>query len=118
MHSRGFFALGRQRSWRRIDRDAPTGTDRTARGRRLAGEPARLGELKRRFQRHRADDGFAAFVGRQAVLALARAERELVGLQYKVPRLVVEELEASARFRERLAALAASLDKPVQQVAR
>jgi glycerol-3-phosphate O-acyltransferase len=84
----------------------------------IAGEPARLTELRKRHQRNRTDDGLATFVGRQAVLALERAERNTVGLQYKVPKLVVEELMASGRFRERIAALAASLDRPQQEVGR
>ena len=83
----------------------------------IAGEPAKLSDLKNRFQNDSADDGFGAFVGRQAVLALERSERQHVGLQYKVPRLVVEEIEASARFRERIAALAASLDRSQHEVA-
>ena len=36
--------------------------------------------------------GFTDFVARQATLALERAESQLVGAQYKVPRLVREEL--------------------------
>ncbi len=84
----------------------------------LTGEPARVTELRRRFEQQPTADGFAAFVGRQAVLALARAERALAGLQYKVPRLVVEEISASARFRERIAELARSLKRPEPEVAR
>ena len=83
----------------------------------LAGEPARLSELRRRFAKSPTEDGFAAFVGRQAQLALARAERTLVGLRYKVPRLVVEEIETSAHFRERIAQLADQLDRPEPDVA-
>jgi glycerol-3-phosphate O-acyltransferase len=84
----------------------------------LAGEPARLTELRERFEDSRDEDGFAAFVSRQARLALARAERVHAGLQYKVPRLVVEELEASPRFRERLNALAGELNRPAADVTR
>jgi glycerol-3-phosphate O-acyltransferase len=83
----------------------------------LAAEPARLSELKERFAKAPTEDGFGAFVGRQAQLALARAERALVGLQYKVPRLVVEEIETSAKFRERIAELAKYLDRPQEEVA-
>ncbi|HEY2436436.1 MAG TPA: glycerol-3-phosphate 1-O-acyltransferase, partial [Solirubrobacteraceae bacterium] len=83
----------------------------------LAAEPARLSELRERFAKAPAEDGFGAFVGRQAQLALARAERELVGLQYKVPRLVVEEIETSARFKEQIAELAQYLDRPQAEVA-
>jgi glycerol-3-phosphate O-acyltransferase len=83
----------------------------------LAAEPARLSELKDRFAKAPTEDGFGAFVGRQAQLALARAERELVGLQYKVPRLVVEEIETSSQFRAKVAELAAYLDRPEAEVA-
>mgnify|MGYP001205415111 CR=1 FL=1 len=83
----------------------------------LTGEPARLTDLRARFERQPTADGFAAFVRRQAVLALARAERTLAGLQYKVPQLVVEEILASARFRDRIAHLAEQLGRPEAEVA-
>jgi glycerol-3-phosphate O-acyltransferase len=83
----------------------------------VAAEPARLSELRARFTGNEQTEGFAAFVGRQAVLALERAERQLLGLQYKVPRLVVDEIEASAGFRERIAELAAKLGRPEDEVA-
>jgi glycerol-3-phosphate O-acyltransferase len=83
----------------------------------LAGEPALLSELRMRFAKAPTEDGFGAFVGRQAQLALARAERAVVGLEYKVPRLVVEEIETSARFKERVAELADYLDRPEAEVA-
>jgi glycerol-3-phosphate O-acyltransferase len=83
----------------------------------VAAEPARLKELQSRFTKSPSEDGFAAFVWRQAVLALARAERDVEGLQYKVPRLVVEEIEASSDFRQRLDRLAEKLDRPEQDVA-
>ncbi len=82
----------------------------------LTGEPARVTELRQRFERQPTADGFAAFVGRQAVLALARAERALAGLQYKVPQLVVEEISTSARFRGRIGELAERLERPVHEV--
>ena len=51
------------------------------------------------------DDGdardLATFVARQALLALERAEYRVRGARYKVPRLVREELMASAAFRRR-----------------
>jgi glycerol-3-phosphate O-acyltransferase len=84
----------------------------------IAAEPARLTELKQRFDSNPDHDGFPAFVSRQAQLALARAERVHTGLQYKVPRLVVEELEASSRYREKLNELAAGLGRPEEEVAR
>jgi glycerol-3-phosphate O-acyltransferase len=83
----------------------------------IAGEPAPLSELRSRFESSPSADGFAAFVGRQAVLALARAERALAGLQYKVPRLVVEEIEASPRFGEQLRRVADELGRDEGEVA-
>jgi glycerol-3-phosphate O-acyltransferase len=82
----------------------------------VVGEPARLGELRQRYDAARDEDGFAPFVSRQARLALARAERLHAGLQYKVPRLVVQELQASPSFKAKLDALATELNRPVQEV--
>jgi glycerol-3-phosphate O-acyltransferase len=84
----------------------------------VAGEPARLTELRQRFDASPDQDGFAAFVSRQAQLALARAERLHAGLQYKVPRLVVEEIEASAAFNAKLSELAHELGRPEAEVVR
>ena len=78
----------------------------------VVAEPARISDLSERFGRARREEGFSAFVARQARLALERAERSLVGMQYKVPQLVAEDIEASARFHERIAALAAELGRP------
>ncbi|HWF74932.1 MAG TPA: glycerol-3-phosphate 1-O-acyltransferase [Solirubrobacteraceae bacterium] len=83
----------------------------------VAAEPARLSELRSRFQGARSEEGFPAFVARQARLALERAERSVLGKQYKVPRLVAEEIEASARFNGLVAALAAELGRPQTEVA-
>jgi glycerol-3-phosphate O-acyltransferase len=83
----------------------------------VVAEPARLSDLRARFGAARSEEGFRAFVARQAQLALERAERSVLGVQYKVPRLVAEELEASARFNERVAALAADLGRPQTEVA-
>jgi len=84
----------------------------------VAAEPARLEELRSRFSRRGfpSADEFAPFVGRQAVLALERAERQQVGQQYKVPRLVAEELVSSQRFRDRIAAIARRLGRPEDEV--
>lgn len=83
----------------------------------VAAEPARLSDLRTRFDLGRSEESFPAFVARQARLALERSERSLVGMQYKVPRLVVEEIEASARFHERIADLASELGRPQPEVA-
>ncbi|MDX1380445.1 MAG: hypothetical protein R3233_04950 [Xanthomonadales bacterium] len=64
------------------------------RARCLAAAPATLGELKRRFAgQHGAPaamqpQAFAAFIARQAALALEIAEWGLIGRRYKVPRFV------------------------------
>ncbi len=82
----------------------------------IAAEPARLSDLRERFARAPSEDGFGAFVGRQALLALARAERSVVGLQYKVPRLVVDEMSSSPQFRDRIRECARRLDRPENEV--
>jgi glycerol-3-phosphate O-acyltransferase len=83
----------------------------------VAGEPARLSELRARFDDARSEESFPTFVARQARLALERAERSVLGMQYKVPRLVADEIEASARFNGLVAALAAELGRPQTEVA-
>jgi len=85
-----------------------------------AGEPAHAMELRRRFRsqigRGANGEAFAAFVTRQATLACERAERQVIGDRYKVPRLVAEQITASAAFREKVAALAEKLDRPYEEV--
>ena len=76
----------------------------------VVGEPARVRELRARFDGEPQD--LAAFVERQAVLALDRADRMLFGTQYKVPRFVSEEIAASARFDQAVSALAERLERP------
>jgi glycerol-3-phosphate O-acyltransferase len=83
----------------------------------VAGDPATVSALRTRFEESTGGGGeFAGFVRRQAVLALERAERRLVGDRYKVARLVGDEITASARFRERVARLAATIDRPEGEV--
>jgi len=83
----------------------------------VVGEPARLSDLRRRFlQSGHGGEGFEAFVRRQAVLALARAESALHGTAYKVPRAVAEDLCASRRFSTGVARLAAELRRPESEV--
>ncbi|HEX4563852.1 MAG TPA: glycerol-3-phosphate 1-O-acyltransferase, partial [Solirubrobacteraceae bacterium] len=90
------------------------------RARVTAGEPASSGELRTRFEREvggvHGANAFAAFVSRQAMLALERAERAVIGDRYKVPRLVAEQIAESADFRARLAALAERLERPPDEV--
>ncbi len=85
----------------------------------VVAEPARLHELRARFEASSAGvggDAFELFVARQAVLALERAEYRIVGANYKVPRLVREEISTSARFADGVARLAAELGRTVADV--
>jgi glycerol-3-phosphate O-acyltransferase len=81
----------------------------------LAGAPATASELRSRWMDRAGGNAdpsaFAGFVGRQATLALERAELAVVGSRYKVPQLVIEEICESARFREKIAALAARSER-------
>ena len=81
---------------RRITRSQPD------RCRVVVGEPARVSALRMRWATVSGDGdragAFTDFVARQATLALERAESQLVGAQYKVPRLVREELSSTARL--------------------
>ncbi len=90
------------------------------RARVTAGEAATCAELHTRFRKEigpkRNANAFAAFVSRQATLALERAEREVIGDRYKIPRLVAEQIAESADFRTRLAALADELGRPREDV--
>lgn len=81
----------------------------------VVGKPATLTELTDRFHRT-GGQSLTAFVGRQASLALDRAERDLIGTEYKFPRFVVEEMTDSQRFRTDLAELAESVDQPIDDV--
>ena len=83
----------------------------------IAGEPARVSELRRRFEGRRGER-FDTFVERQGVLALERAEREIVGGRYKVPRLVHQDIVASAHFRANAARLAEQLGREAGDVTR
>jgi glycerol-3-phosphate O-acyltransferase len=69
----------------------------------VVAEPAPMSELRDRFRTSGGDPddaiAFGSFVVRQAVLALERAQYRLIGAQYKVPRLVREEIVASPDFR-------------------
>jgi glycerol-3-phosphate O-acyltransferase len=71
----------------------------------LAGEPATIGSLRRRWAETTGgnDPGdFAGYVARRATLALDRAEYRLRGPRYKTPSLVKEEILSSRRFRDGL----------------
>lgn len=84
-----------------------------------AGEPAHAMELRARFREEagrNGGEGFAAFVARQGALAVERAERQVIGDRYKVPRLVAEQITASGRFRDQVTTLAQRLGRPVDEV--
>ncbi|MCW3016728.1 MAG: hypothetical protein JWO02_3820 [Solirubrobacterales bacterium] len=92
---------------------------RSSRVQVTAGQPATVADLRLRFTSEAGDGddaALSAFVARQAVLTCDRAERAILGDRYKVPRLVAEQIAASARFRERIAALATELKLPVDEV--
>jgi glycerol-3-phosphate O-acyltransferase len=93
---------------------------KAARARVTAGEPAHALELRRQFRTETGGAGgrsaFGAFVARRATVACDRAERLIIGDRYKVPRLVAEQITASARFRERVARLADRLERPADEV--
>ena len=81
---------------RRILRKDPS------RARVVAGEPAKVSELRQQWQDKTAGDeprDFARFVLRRAALAIERVELRLLGPEYKSPRLVKPEMLSSARFR-------------------
>ncbi|MFI5958548.1 glycerol-3-phosphate 1-O-acyltransferase [Cryptosporangium sp. NPDC051539] len=82
----------------------------------IVGKPATVDDLRERWQRQAGKGDFESFVRRQAVLALDRAERALIGSQYKVAQYVVEEITASPRFRTGLERLSDELDLPVDEV--
>lgn len=88
-----------------------------ARCRVIEGEGATLGELRDRLA-ERGGGSLPEFIRRQAALALERAERNLLGTQYKVSRFVVEEITDTARFTAGIKKLAAQLNLTVVDVER
>ncbi|GEE02270.1 putative acyltransferase plsB1 [Gordonia spumicola] len=84
----------------------------------VEGAPATVAELGARHGLKQAEGtSFASFVGMQASLAAERAELELVGTRYKVPRLVAEQISSSARFQSAASVLAADLGRSAASVA-
>ncbi len=74
-----------------------------SRARIVAGEPAKVSELRQDWRENSAGDtqqDFAKFVMRRAALAVERIELRLLGPEYKSPRLITDELMASSRFIE------------------
>jgi glycerol-3-phosphate O-acyltransferase len=90
------------------------------RARFTVGEPASAAALRAEFRAETGGtsgrEGFVAFVERRATVACDRAERVTIGDRYKVPRLVAEQITASARSRERIAELARRLGRPFDDV--
>ena len=86
----------------------------------VAGEPATLGELRRRQAQRDGAPGdaqaLAAFIADQAGLALDIAERRLQGSRYKVPQRVAQNLLASPGFRAALAELSAETGQSEAQL--
>ena len=77
-----------------------------ARARVVAGEPAKVSELRKSWSENTVAENprdFARFVMRRAELAIDRVELRLLGPEYKSPRLIKPEMLASARFRDGLA---------------
>lgn len=92
------------------------------RGQCLRGAPATLGELRDRYTAQVAASeppdhlAFAAFVARQAALALDSEERSIQGSRYKVPRFAAESIESSPGFAADVARLAADAARPHDHV--
>jgi glycerol-3-phosphate O-acyltransferase len=89
----------------------------------VAGEPAPASELRARWRQLAGPTaaetiGLAEFVARQAALALERAERQLRGAHYKVPRFVREEILVRPAFRGGVARLARQVGRKERRVAR
>ena len=89
----------------------------------VAGEPAPASELRARWRDSCGADtaqtlGLRDFVVRQAHLALERAERQVRGARYKVPRFVHEDILSRPAFRGGVAALALQLGRPEKRVLR
>ena len=85
----------------------------------VPGEPATVADLTARYAGRSsspAGPDLPGFVVRQALLALERAERAVIGDRYKVPRLVVEEITDGPRFGQETAALAQRLGRPAAEV--
>jgi glycerol-3-phosphate O-acyltransferase len=76
----------------------------------LAGEPATLGSLRRRWTETADGDDFGSYVTRRATLALDRAEYRLRGPRYKTPSLVKDEILSSRRFRDGLRTVSSASD--------
>jgi glycerol-3-phosphate O-acyltransferase len=90
-----------------------------SRRRVMAGEPALLSELRKRFVDTSGDatdpEAFGAFVRRSAVVTLEREERAEIGNRYKVPHAVSEEILARKEFRDEIAEVSAEMGLTVDE---
>ena len=108
---------GTLRGWWLLRRDAN-------RARCITGAPATLDDLRARFRSAQPAAGdmetaaFAAFVARQASLALEIAEWNQIGRRYKVPRFVAESLRASPKFKAAIQELARESGRTVHELNR
>ena len=101
-------------------RDRARAVRNAERHRVVVGRPATVGELSRRHRRERSSTDtadFVRFVAQQAMLALDRAERALLGNRSKVPREVAEQIVGSAHFGREIRRLARELDRTEGEVA-
>ncbi len=101
-------SLGDRRS---VRRQAAIAAHEPERARVVAGNPATVATLRERYAETHAGrsgsaDAFARFVARRGHLSLERAERRVLGPQFKAPRLLTEEILAQPKFHAGLAALA------------
>jgi len=91
-----------------------------ARTRVVNGGAARQSWLERRWKRHtgagRNGTSFPHFLILQGVLSTERAEAALQGAQYKVPRMVREDLASGTRFQAGLSELAGEMGRSFADV--
>lgn len=83
----------------------------------LVGEPATLSELQARFDRV-GGTSLSSFIRRQASLTLDRAERDVIGSEYKIPRFVVEDMTEQKKFHDGMKELAERVGENLTDVER
>ena len=82
----------------------------------LVGAGPTVGELRSAWTESVETNTFADFVSRRGRLALERAERDVRGARYKIPKLVRQEILRRGDFRDGLAQLAPVVNRPVEQM--
>jgi glycerol-3-phosphate O-acyltransferase len=85
----------------------------------VCGESATIGELwdKSASETSDTEAQFTEYIRRQATLSCERAERQIVGDRYKVPRLMVDQIRSSNHFRSGAESLASELGMTDEEVA-